>query len=116
MVFQNGKTILAHVIMHCTGYKYHFPFLETNGSVTVNDNCVGPLYKHIFSPAFAPSLSFVGITWKVQSSLPFSFLYVCYNKLDFFFSRFYRSICLSYKASGLRVFYRVGSLFLRKKI
>ncbi|KAG2277672.1 hypothetical protein Bca52824_060227 [Brassica carinata] len=68
VVFQNGKTILAHVIMHCTGYKYHFPFLETNGSVTVNDNCVGPLYKHIFSPAFAPSLSFVGITWKV---LPF---------------------------------------------
>ena len=48
MVFQNGKTISAHVIMHCTGYKYHFPFLETNGIISVDDNRVGPLYKHIF--------------------------------------------------------------------
>uniref|UniRef100_M4F6E5 Flavin-containing monooxygenase n=1 Tax=Brassica campestris TaxID=3711 RepID=M4F6E5_BRACM len=30
-----------------------------------DDNRVGPLYKHIFSPASAPSLSFIGITWKV---------------------------------------------------
>ncbi|VVB06066.1 unnamed protein product [Arabis nemorensis] len=65
VVFQNGKTILADVIMHCTGYKYHFPFLDTNGSVTVDDNRVGPLYKHIFPPTFAPWLSFVGIPWKV---------------------------------------------------
>ncbi|ESQ29133.1 hypothetical protein EUTSA_v10023900mg, partial [Eutrema salsugineum] len=43
VVFQNGKTILADVIMHCTGYKYHFPFLETNGSVNVDDNCVNKL-------------------------------------------------------------------------
>ncbi|CDY27691.1 BnaUnng00410D [Brassica napus] len=48
VVFQNGKTILADVIMHCTGYKYHFPFLETNGIISVDDNRVGPLYKHIF--------------------------------------------------------------------
>ncbi|KFK40585.1 hypothetical protein AALP_AA2G015000 [Arabis alpina] len=68
VVFQNGKTIVADVIMHCTGYKYHFPFLDTNGSVTVDDKRVGPLYKHIFPPTLAPSLSFVGIPWKV---LPF---------------------------------------------
>ncbi|CAH2048044.1 unnamed protein product [Thlaspi arvense] len=67
VVFQNGKTILADVIMHCTGYKYHFPFLDTNGIVTVDDNRV-PLYKHIFPPTLAPSLSFIGIAWKV---LPF---------------------------------------------
>ncbi|CAA0309968.1 putative flavin monooxygenase, FAD/NAD(P)-binding domain superfamily [Arabidopsis thaliana] len=65
VVFQNGKTISVDVIMHCTGYKYHFPFLETNGNVTVDDNRVGPLYKDVFSPAFAPWLSFVGIPWKV---------------------------------------------------
>ncbi|KAF3499460.1 hypothetical protein F2Q69_00040698 [Brassica cretica] len=41
VIFQNGKTILAHVIMHCTGY-------------------------NTFS--LQHSLSFVGITWKV---LPF---------------------------------------------
>ncbi|CAA7041588.1 unnamed protein product [Microthlaspi erraticum] len=64
VVFQNGKTVLGDVIMHCTGYKYHFPFLETNGEVTVDDNCVGPLYKHVFPPALAPSLSFVGIPYR----------------------------------------------------
>ncbi|KAL3334873.1 hypothetical protein AABB24_031210 [Solanum stoloniferum] len=63
--FQDGSKILADIILHCTGYKYHFPFLETNGIVTVDDNCVGPLYKHVFPPAFAPSLSFVGLPWKV---------------------------------------------------
>ncbi|KAL0669990.1 hypothetical protein Bca4012_032694 [Brassica carinata] len=41
VVFQNGKTILADVIMHCTGYKYHFPFLETNGIISVDDNRIG---------------------------------------------------------------------------
>uniref|UniRef100_A0A1J3DNQ2 Flavin-containing monooxygenase n=1 Tax=Noccaea caerulescens TaxID=107243 RepID=A0A1J3DNQ2_NOCCA len=51
--------------MHCTGYKYHFPFLDTNGCVAVDDNRVGPLYKHIFPPALAPSLSFVGLPCKV---------------------------------------------------
>ncbi|TMW96632.1 hypothetical protein EJD97_007073 [Solanum chilense] len=63
--FQDGSKILADIILHCTGYKYHFPFLETNGIVTVDDNRVGPLYKHVFPPAFAPSLSFVGLPWKV---------------------------------------------------
>lgn len=46
-------------------YKFHFPFLETNGEVTVDDNRVGPLYKHVFPPALAPGLSFVGLPWKV---------------------------------------------------
>ncbi|VVB01587.1 unnamed protein product [Arabis nemorensis] len=65
VVFQNGITILIDVIIHCTGYKYHFSFLDTNGIVTVDDNRVGPLYKHIFPPTLAPSLSFIGIAWKI---------------------------------------------------
>ncbi|GKE44006.1 flavin-containing monooxygenase FMO GS-OX-like 4 protein, partial [Tanacetum coccineum] len=40
-------------------YKYHFPFLDTEGIVTVNENRVGPLYKHVFPPALAFWLSFV---------------------------------------------------------
>jgi hypothetical protein len=63
--FQDGSFVLAGIILHCTGYKYHFPFLETNGIVTVDDNRVGPLYKQIFPPALAPWLSFVGLPWKV---------------------------------------------------
>ncbi|ONI06693.1 hypothetical protein PRUPE_5G074900 [Prunus persica] len=65
VAFQDGSVVIADIILHCTGYKYHFPFLETNGIVTVDDNRVGPLYKHVFPPALAPSLSFVGLPWKV---------------------------------------------------
>ncbi|KAM3308562.1 hypothetical protein P3S67_010306 [Capsicum chacoense] len=63
--FQDGSKVCADIILHCTGYKYYFPFLETNGIVTVDDNRVGPLYKDIFPPAFALSLSFVGLLWKL---------------------------------------------------
>ncbi|KAI3912256.1 hypothetical protein MKW98_012067 [Papaver atlanticum] len=45
-------------------YKYTFPFLEINNIVTVDDNRVGPLYKHVFSPLLAPGLSFIGLIWK----------------------------------------------------
>ncbi|PRQ18135.1 putative flavin monooxygenase, FAD/NAD(P)-binding domain-containing protein [Rosa chinensis] len=66
VVFIDGSVVVADTILHCTGYKYHFPFLETNGIVTVDgdDNRVGPLFKHVFPPALAPSLSFVGVPWK----------------------------------------------------
>ncbi|KAI7734507.1 hypothetical protein M8C21_004363, partial [Ambrosia artemisiifolia] len=62
--FPHGFKISADIIMHCTGYKYHFPFLDTQGIVTVDDNRVGPLYKHVFPPSLAPWLSFVGLPWK----------------------------------------------------
>ncbi|XP_016651230.1 PREDICTED: flavin-containing monooxygenase FMO GS-OX-like 5 isoform X1 [Prunus mume] len=65
VAFQDGSVVVADIILHCTGFKYDFPFLETNGIVTVDDNRVGPLYKHVFPPALAPSLSFVGLPWKV---------------------------------------------------
>ncbi|CAJ1928365.1 unnamed protein product [Sphenostylis stenocarpa] len=68
VVFQEGNAIGVDFIIHCTGYKYDFPFLETKGEVTVDDNRVGPLYKHVFPPALSPWLSFVGLPWKV---LPF---------------------------------------------
>ncbi|KAJ7982335.1 Flavin-containing monooxygenase [Quillaja saponaria] len=64
VAFKDGSSVYADVIFHCTGYKYHYPFLETNGIVTVVDNCVGPLYKHVFPPALAPWLSFIGIPQK----------------------------------------------------
>lgn len=59
-------------------YNYHFPFLKTNGIITVDDNCVDPLYKHVFPPSHAPSLAFIGIPWKVY-----------FHKLFFFLSNFY---------------------------
>lgn len=68
--FEDGSSTIADSIIHCTGYSYYFPFLDTNGMVTIDDNHVGPLYEHIFPPLLAPSLSFVGIPKKV---IPFPF-------------------------------------------
>ncbi|GBG76247.1 hypothetical protein CBR_g21995 [Chara braunii] len=53
------------VIIHCTGYRYSFPFLEAGGLVHVEDNRVGPLFEHVFPPKLAPWLSFVGLPIKV---------------------------------------------------
>lgn len=46
-------------------YKYKFPFLTNNAAVSVDDNCVDPLYKHVFPPQVAPRLSFIGLPLKV---------------------------------------------------
>ncbi|XP_013612296.1 PREDICTED: flavin-containing monooxygenase FMO GS-OX2 [Brassica oleracea var. oleracea] len=61
IVFKNGKAVHADTVVYCTGYKYKFPFLETNGYMSIDDNRVEPLYKHVFPPALAPGLSFVGL-------------------------------------------------------
>lgn len=63
--FPHGFKIFVDIILHCTGYKYSFPFLDTKNIVTVDDNRVGPLYKHVFPPSLAPWLSFVGLPWKI---------------------------------------------------
>ncbi|QHO32094.1 flavin-containing monooxygenase FMO GS-OX-like 3 isoform X2 [Arachis hypogaea] len=63
VVFEDEVTIYADSIIHCTGYKNQIAFLETNGVVTIDDNRVGPLYKHVFPPTLAPWLSFIGLTY-----------------------------------------------------
>ena len=64
-------------------YKYYFPFLDTKGEVTVDDNRVGPLYKHVFPPALSPGLSFIGLPWQVNNLIIMFLLYsllLCENK------------------------------------
>ncbi|CAL4915497.1 unnamed protein product [Urochloa decumbens] len=61
--FAEGSEVAADTILYCTGYRYHFPFLDLDG-LTVDDNRVGPLYKHVFPPKYAPNLSFVGLPSK----------------------------------------------------
>ncbi|KAK6142951.1 hypothetical protein DH2020_023299 [Rehmannia glutinosa] len=67
VTFQEGVSVNADIILHCTGYKYCFPFLNTEGIVSVDDNHVGPLYKHVFPPQLAPNLSYVGVPYKSAS-------------------------------------------------
>eukprot|EP00850_Spirogloea_muscicola_P006626 SM000031S11635 [mRNA] locus=s31:903983:905475:- [translate_table: standard] len=65
VTFGDGHCTHADVILHCTGYLYSLPFLDVHGAVEVADNCVTPVYQHVFPPSFAPTLSFVGLPWKV---------------------------------------------------
>ncbi|KAJ0434171.1 putative flavin monooxygenase, FAD/NAD(P)-binding domain superfamily [Helianthus annuus] len=62
--FQDGDSVVADLILHCTGFKFHFPFLRTCNMVHVDDNRVGPLYKHVFLPQLAPRLAFLGLAYK----------------------------------------------------
>ncbi|KAF8020011.1 hypothetical protein BT93_G0642 [Corymbia citriodora subsp. variegata] len=63
LVFQDESSMYADVIIHCTGYRYHYPFLKMEGLVCVDNNRVGPLYEHVFPPSLAPWLSFIGIPY-----------------------------------------------------
>ena len=52
------------ILMHCSGYHYSFPFLETANLITTEGGMVAPLFEHLFHVE-EPSLSFVGIPYKV---------------------------------------------------
>ncbi|KAL0923723.1 hypothetical protein M5K25_007792 [Dendrobium thyrsiflorum] len=64
VAFEDGSAVLADVILHCTGYSCSFPFFDANEIVNIDDNRVGPLFKHVFPPHLAPWISFVGLTSK----------------------------------------------------
>ncbi|XP_047089143.1 flavin-containing monooxygenase FMO GS-OX-like 2 [Lolium rigidum] len=64
VVFQDGSRVKADAILHCTGYKYNFPFLGDDVGILVDDNRVHPLYKHVFPPHLAPHISFIGLSLK----------------------------------------------------
>ena len=52
-------------------YLYDFPFLGDDSTITVDDNRIDPLYKHVFPPEVAPQLSFIGLPWKVSFAANF---------------------------------------------
>ncbi|XP_066956718.1 uncharacterized protein [Macrobrachium rosenbergii] len=60
----DGSHIEADVIMFCTGYDFSFPFLTKDCGITVEDNVVKPLYKHLIHSAY-PSMAFIGIPFLV---------------------------------------------------
>ncbi|KAK1653196.1 hypothetical protein QYE76_071001 [Lolium multiflorum] len=67
VVFQDGNRVKADAIIHCTGYKYSYPFLDEEVvGISVDDNRVGPLYKHVFPPHLAPHISFIGLPFRFE--------------------------------------------------
>jgi thioredoxin reductase len=68
VVFANGASVASiDVVLYATGYDYRFPFLKgVPGAPQVDNNRVGPLYKHVFPcNELAPRLSFIGLPFKV---------------------------------------------------
>lgn len=79
VAFQDGSRLKADAIVHCTGYKYNFPFLgktDATAGIYVDDNRVGPLYKHVFPPKLAPHISFIGLNFK---AIPFPLFHLQSN-------------------------------------
>lgn len=65
LIFEDGASVVANVILYCTGYAYSLPFLHAQDVVNVDCDYIGPLYQHVFPPLLAPTLSFVGLPFKV---------------------------------------------------
>jgi hypothetical protein len=38
VVFNDGSRLIADSIIYCTGYDFSYPFLDTGGVVTMDDN------------------------------------------------------------------------------
>ncbi|KAK4526897.1 hypothetical protein GAYE_SCF29G4815 [Galdieria yellowstonensis] len=61
------STLQVDVLLLCTGYEYDFPFLDSSCEVSVQDNVVFPVYRHLIHAKY-PTMSFVGLPIRI---LPF---------------------------------------------
>ncbi|XP_053107363.1 uncharacterized protein LOC128325710 isoform X2 [Hemicordylus capensis] len=61
VVLGDGSVLRPDVLIFCTGYRYHFPFLPlAQLGLQETDYGVGPLYRHLLPPQH-PSLFFIGL-------------------------------------------------------
>lgn len=126
MVDNKGHLLWTKFPPFVSRYKYSFPFLgdgDDGDGISVDDNRVGPLYKHVFPPQLAPHISFIGLNSRVR----LIFLLPCLSSivhwlvtlsmrlwLDvvYFFttllSRLFYSHCFNSKATGWPEFYPEG--------
>ncbi|MPC17831.1 Flavin-containing monooxygenase FMO GS-OX-like 4 [Portunus trituberculatus] len=91
-VFGDGSQADADVLLCCTGYEFTFPFLSEECGVTVENNIVKPLYKHLIHTAF-PTMAFVGIPFQI---VPFPLFDV---QVQFFLSSLKQDITLPDKTA-----------------
>lgn len=73
--FVDGSCMHFDAILFCTGYRYSFPFLHRSCGVTVDENHIQPLYKHMIHIE-KPSMCFIGIPFNVCAFQMFD-LQVC---------------------------------------
>ncbi|MEJ6670377.1 MAG: thioredoxin reductase [Candidatus Azotimanducaceae bacterium] len=68
-------------LLQCTGYQYHFPFLDAE-LLTIDDNLIQGLYQHILL-AKRPTLAFIGLPYLV---IPFPLFLIQSQWLNAHFS------------------------------
>lgn len=81
--FVDGTEETLTVIFYATGYNFDYPFLSNDSGITVENNIVQPLYKHIFNIKH-PTMLFIGIASGLLPTFPTVELQV--NFLHIFFS------------------------------
>ena len=67
LIFADGRREACDqdsILMHCSGYHYSFPFLESSGLISTEGGMVRPLYEHLMH-VDKPNLFFIGIPYKV---------------------------------------------------
>lgn len=62
--FVDGTCCCFDEILFCTGYRYSFPFLNESCGITIDQNHIQPLYKHIIH-IDRPTMCFIGIPFNV---------------------------------------------------
>lgn len=63
-IFADGSFESFDVIVYCTGYRYTFPFLSVDCSISADDNYVRPLYKHCLNINY-PTMALIGLPFYV---------------------------------------------------
>ncbi|XP_031623997.1 senecionine N-oxygenase-like [Contarinia nasturtii] len=59
--FSDGSHQTFSVVILATGYVYAYPFLSTECGISIDDNFIQPLYKHILNIQY-PNMAFIGVT------------------------------------------------------
>lgn len=62
--FEDGSEEIIDNVIYCTGYQYSYPFLTPECKISIENNWVKYLYKHIVNVEH-PTMGFIGITFTV---------------------------------------------------
>lgn len=65
-ILRDGSEVTADAIIYCTGYLFAYPFLDEKTGITVDDNYVKTVYKHLIN-AEHPTMCLIGLPLLVDS-------------------------------------------------
>ncbi|VVC38039.1 Hypothetical protein CINCED_3A002615 [Cinara cedri] len=60
VIFKDGSYEQVDTIIYCTGYTYKYPFLSSECGITVENNVIKNLFKHMINIEY-PTMGFIGV-------------------------------------------------------